>query len=686
MLTESKTISWAGTYGTTWAYNAADLPVSMTYPGDGETVAFDYNNQMLPEKLRDTKNTPGNPADDSFYVSSTIYDFTGRITSQTLGNGVMRNYQYFNWNTQGGRLEKMAAGTGTWDNASFNFTNNLQKLTYAYDPVGNITQITNNLTSVDEKQIYKYDKLDRLRCWGLTTRTGTSQCDTYDPSTDQLGTLQSGDTEYNYDAATGNLKKKDGLTLSYNDAAHKHAVTHIGTDQKYWYDANGNQTKRIVGPDTYDLVYDAENRLSQVKKNSTVIATFTYDGDGSRVKSVMGSETTVFIGGYYEVTNPGSGQTVTKYYFAGAQRVAMRKYVVPQAMQVEYFLGDHLGSTSITTDSAGTKISDIRYKPWGEIRSAPVSPPAGTSPAYKLASYTFTGQFSYMDDPNTGPIEGFGLMFYQARWYDPALGRFAQADTIVPGGVQGLDRYAYVNNSPMNFTDLTGHQCTPEDGCDTPSGDYHSHDPVALTEDAENLVKLSEQVGMTPSSVIRVGIAHEISGWANNDEYIEVYGVYLSNRFIWYAGVHCSGHRTYNCYLNFAVATHQSIKKSLVKTYLNNPQNFIEHEIDYWSHTYHDAAEKAMKYFWQRSQGSYDPINNKEDQIEGFNTGVIPRSQLDNALSTNKIPAGQFENYFLVKTDSQCGQIKTYSIIVSYVGNEYLDELKSLGLIRLADC
>ena len=74
-----------------------------------------------------------------------------------------------------------------------------------------------------------------------------------------------------------------------------------------------------------------------------MIATFTYDGDGNRVKTVMGTETTLFIGGSYEVTNPGAGQTVTKYYFAGAQRVAMRKYVVPQAMQVEYFLGDHWG-------------------------------------------------------------------------------------------------------------------------------------------------------------------------------------------------------------------------------------------------------------------------------------------------------------------------------------------------------
>jgi hypothetical protein len=41
--------------------------------------------------------------------------------------------------------------------------------------------------------------------------------------------------------------------------------------------------------------------------------------------------------------------------------------------------------------------------------------------------------------------------------YDPAIGRFAQADSIVPGGVQGLDRYAYVNNSPVRYTDPSGH-------------------------------------------------------------------------------------------------------------------------------------------------------------------------------------------------------------------------------------
>jgi len=67
----------------------------------------------------------------------------------------------------------------------------------------------------------------------------------------------------------------------------------------------------------------------------------------------MGSETTLFVGGHYEIKNPGSGQEVTKYYFAGASRVAMRKYTIPQSMTVEYLLGDHLGSASITTDCSG---------------------------------------------------------------------------------------------------------------------------------------------------------------------------------------------------------------------------------------------------------------------------------------------------------------------------------------------
>jgi RHS repeat-associated protein len=75
-----------------------------------------------------------------------------------------------------------------------------------------------------------------------------------------------------------------------------------------------------------------------------------------------------------------------------------------------------LGSTSLTTDSTGEFESELRYKPWGEVRYA-----SGATPT----DYTFTGQYSHVDD--------FGLYFFNARWYDPVSGRFAQADSLIPG-------------------------------------------------------------------------------------------------------------------------------------------------------------------------------------------------------------------------------------------------------------
>jgi RHS repeat-associated protein len=83
--------------------------------------------------------------------------------------------------------------------------------------------------------------------------------------------------------------------------------------------------------------------------------------------------------------------------------------------------------------------------PWGTTRYT-----YGSSPTIPLAS----GQVQY-----TGQrVEsGLGLRFYNARWYDPAAGRFIQPDTIIPGGVQGLDRYGYSYNNPVKYIDPIGH-------------------------------------------------------------------------------------------------------------------------------------------------------------------------------------------------------------------------------------
>ncbi len=52
-----------------------------------------------------------------------------------------------------------------------------------------------------------------------------------------------------------------------------------------------------------------------------------------------------------------------------------------------------------------------------------------------------------------------GLVYMNARFYDPELGRFASADSIIPDPYrpQSLDRYAYVENDPANYTDPSGH-------------------------------------------------------------------------------------------------------------------------------------------------------------------------------------------------------------------------------------
>ncbi len=132
-----------------------------------------------------------------------------------------------------------------------------------------------------------------------------------------------------------------------------------------------------------------------------------------------------------------TGPTVTtQYYYAGGQRVATRKNGV-----LHYLLGDHLGSTALTAYDDGVRGAELRYKAWGETRFAWESTPT---------TFQYTGQ------RNDAII---GLYFYNARYYDGALGRFIQADTIVPNPAdpQALNRYSYVRNNALLYVDPSGH-------------------------------------------------------------------------------------------------------------------------------------------------------------------------------------------------------------------------------------
>ena len=119
-----------------------------------------------------------------------------------------------------------------------------------------------------------------------------------------------------------------------------------------------------------------------------------------------------------------------------------------------YFLTDHastslpltgqatqVGSILAVLDASGQVLSEQRYYPFGETRFT-----TGTMYTDKL----FTDQRE---------MEGLDVYHYGARFYSPALGRFISADTIVPGyaNPQNLNRYSYVLNNPLKYTDPTGH-------------------------------------------------------------------------------------------------------------------------------------------------------------------------------------------------------------------------------------
>jgi len=86
-------------------------------------------------------------------------------------------------------------------------------------------------------------------------------------------------------------------------------------------------------------------------------------------------------------------------------------------------------------------VAEQRYYPYGEVRWV-----TGTLPT----DFTYTGQRG--DD-------GLGLMDYHARWYNPYLNRWIQPDIIIPdpANPQSLNRFAYVYNNALRYTDPSGH-------------------------------------------------------------------------------------------------------------------------------------------------------------------------------------------------------------------------------------
>lgn len=244
---------------------------------------------------------------------------------------------------------------------------------------------------------------------------------------------------FTYDAI-GNVKSNPyAKVMTYGSGAGPHAVTEVQTRDgetiRYAYDPNGNLTTR--GSDSF--LWDCENRLLR-STDSGIVTNYEYDHDGNRVKESVGARAVLYFGDLLEIqTLNGLPVTETKHYFAGSRKVASRD-VGATSDTTKMIHADRLNSVrAVTVD--GDSIQQLRYSAFGEA----IKISGGLPVEHGLGMHRHDAQT--------------GLVYMRARYYDPVIGRFLSPDSMIPDPMnpQSLNRYSYVLNNPIGYTDPTGH-------------------------------------------------------------------------------------------------------------------------------------------------------------------------------------------------------------------------------------
>ncbi len=160
-----------------------------------------------------------------------------------------------------------------------------------------------------------------------------------------------------------------------------------------------------------------------------------------------------YINPVFEVDSKVGKNTYIHYIKAGSQTVGMFKSINDFAQgndteETRYLHRDHLGSITAITDETALVVESLSYDPHGKRRQ----------PSWDdAASQIFTTQLSKCF---TGHVylEEVGLIHMSGRVYDPDLGRFISADPTIqyPEVQQNFNRYTYVNNNPLSYTDPSG--------------------------------------------------------------------------------------------------------------------------------------------------------------------------------------------------------------------------------------
>ena len=414
------------------------------------TETYTYNDDVSTNTtgLKDgSLNTFTAPTGDTLTYS---YDVLKRPGTTTVKNdsGTTLFTTARSYKTSGNKSSNQISGF-SYRNASGGIIN---YNTYEYDAAGNIKkiyQITSSSTQLIAE--YTYDAQNQLTQEKRYAYSGT-------------GTTPSKTTtvEYTYDTA-GNIMAREGtdgiyLTYSYDDPNWVDLLTGVGlsgfmTDISY--DDCGNPSNWYNGTDYTDLTWAQGRRLMSLKignSYSDTLIQYAYDMDGIRTSKIEGSYRHDYVTQNGKVvrelvTNKTTGAFVRCldfFYDASGNPFALRKYKDASLGDYDtfHYVLNYQGDVVQINYQGGTVYAKYTYDAWGNVLTATGS----------LASINPLRYRGYYYDTETG------WYYLQSRYYDPAVGRFINADctTNTGQGFIGYNMFAYCNNNPVANMDFSG--------------------------------------------------------------------------------------------------------------------------------------------------------------------------------------------------------------------------------------
>jgi len=346
----------------------------------------------------------------------------GQFSNSDYGNGIniLRGFK-----PESGKINLINAATSSGTTLQFN--------QYGFDAIGNLSSRDDVINSLSET--FTYDNLNRLQD---TTLAGV------------------GTTTMVYDDL-GNITTKPGVgTYTYKTSSTSpHAVESItgAVNASYLYDANGN----FISGNGRGVTWTAFDKPRNINKGSNN-SYFAYDTERNRTLQNTSKGVTVYLnpntdaGAHYEkyIDNASSTEEHRHFIYAGDNMVAVHKTKTNVANKTEYFLKDHLGSTEVVTDEMGNVLERLSYSAFGSYRDVSNWQSPVTAITAQNTTRGYTGH-EQLDD--------IGLVHMNGRIYDPEIGRFLSADPYIqdPTNLQSFNRYSYVMNNPLSFTDPTGY-------------------------------------------------------------------------------------------------------------------------------------------------------------------------------------------------------------------------------------